>query len=88
VNSICCVVSIYSYVLMSYIVLNQPHIDVNYSASTGILMAIAGLPVLPSIILGVNVTTVTTFSAKNVSSSNYIYITTSNADIRVQYGTS
>jgi hypothetical protein len=44
-------------------------------------MAIAGVPVLPSIILGVNVTTVTTFSAKNVSSSNYIYITTSNADI-------
>jgi hypothetical protein len=51
-------------------------------------MAIAGVPVLPSIILGVNVTTVTTFSAKNVSSSNYIYITTSNADICVQYGTS
>ncbi|MDZ8189876.1 MAG: hypothetical protein RMX96_34205 [Nostoc sp. ChiSLP02] len=45
-------------------------------------MAVA---VLPTIMLGVNVTSVTTFSAKNVSSSNYIYNARTNADIYVQY---
>ncbi|WP_392531807.1 DUF3172 domain-containing protein [Nostoc sp. C117] len=53
-----------------------------------ILVAIVGVTVLPTIILGVNVTTVTTFSPKNVSSCNYTYNTTSNADICVHYGTS
>ncbi|MBN3898308.1 MAG: DUF3172 domain-containing protein [Nostoc sp. NOS(2021)] len=43
---------------------------------------------MPSIILGVNVTTVTTFSPKNVSRSNYIHNTASNADVCVQYDTS
>ncbi|MEH2059059.1 MAG: DUF3172 domain-containing protein [Nostoc sp.] len=51
-------------------------------------MAIAGVPVLPSIILGVNVTTVTTFNSENVSRSNYIDNTVFNADVFVQYDTS
>ncbi|MHC0062142.1 DUF3172 domain-containing protein [Nostoc sp. UIC 10890] len=53
-----------------------------------ILVAIAGVCILPSIILGVNVTTVTTFSLYNVSKSNQIDNTASNADICVQYDTS
>lgn len=51
----------------------------------GYLVAIVGVAVLPTIILGVNVTTVTTFSAENVTSSNYIHNTSSNADIYVHY---
>ncbi|WP_375494596.1 DUF3172 domain-containing protein [uncultured Nostoc sp.] len=42
-------------------------------------------PILPSIILGVSVTTVTTFSLENVSRSNYIDNTKLHADICVQY---
>ncbi|WP_373525594.1 hypothetical protein [Nostoc sp.] len=37
-----------------------------------IFSAIVGITVLPSIALGVNVTTVNTFIPKNVTSSNYI----------------
>ncbi|WP_300424145.1 MULTISPECIES: DUF3172 domain-containing protein [unclassified Nostoc] len=44
-----------------------------------------GVAVLPSIILGANVTTV---SHENVFRSNYIESTASNADICVQYDTS
>ncbi|MEH2237720.1 DUF3172 domain-containing protein [Nostoc sp.] len=51
-------------------------------------MAIVGVAVLPSIILGVNLTTVTTFSPENVSKSNFIDNTESNADVCVQYDTS
>ncbi|WP_442949544.1 DUF3172 domain-containing protein [Nostoc sp.] len=46
-----------------------------------------GVGVLPSIILDVNVTTVTTFSPKNVSRSNYIDNTALNADV-CEYHTS
>ncbi|MEH2246175.1 DUF3172 domain-containing protein [Nostoc sp.] len=48
----------------------------------------AGVAVLPSIILGVNLTTVTTFSPENVSRSNYIDNTALNSDVCVQYDTS
>ncbi|MBC6433388.1 DUF3172 domain-containing protein [Nostoc sp. HG1] len=44
--------------------------------------------ILPSIILGVNVTNITTFSQKNVARSNYIDNTAPNTDVCVQYGTS
>ncbi|MEH2015696.1 DUF3172 domain-containing protein [Nostoc sp.] len=47
-----------------------------------------GVAVLPSIILDVNVTTVTTFSPENVSRSNYIDNTALDADVCVQYHTS
>ena len=43
---------------------------------------------LPSIILGVNVTTVTIFSQENVIQSNYADNTLPNADVCVQYDTS
>ncbi|MEH2400554.1 hypothetical protein [Nostoc sp.] len=46
-------------------------------------MAIAGVAVLPSIILDVNVTTVTTFSPENVSRSDYIDNTALDADVCV-----
>ncbi|MEH2375256.1 DUF3172 domain-containing protein [Nostoc sp.] len=52
------------------------------------VLAIAGVAILPSIILGANVTTVTTFSPENVFKSNYIDNTASNADICVQDDTS
>ncbi|WP_334773576.1 hypothetical protein [Nostoc sp.] len=42
--------------------INCPPLNKNLFASIGYLVAIAGVVVLPSIILGVNVTTVTTFS--------------------------
>ncbi|MHC5726351.1 MAG: DUF3172 domain-containing protein [Nostoc sp.] len=48
----------------------------------------AAVAVLPSIILGANVTTVTTFSPENVSRSNYFDSTASNADVCVQDDTS
>ncbi len=51
----------------------------------GYLVAIIGAAVLPTIILGVNVTTVTTFRTENVTSSNYIHNTRFNADIYVHY---
>ncbi|MBN3872987.1 DUF3172 domain-containing protein [Nostoc sp. JL33] len=51
-------------------------------------MAIAGVAGLPSIILGANVTTVSTFSPENVFRSNYIDSTAFNADVCVQYDTS
>ncbi|WP_442936961.1 DUF3172 domain-containing protein [Nostoc sp.] len=51
-------------------------------------MAIAGVAVLPSIILGVNLTTVTTFSSENVSRSNYIDNAVSDTHVCVQYDTS
>ncbi|MEH2297000.1 DUF3172 domain-containing protein [Nostoc sp.] len=47
-----------------------------------------GVAVLPSIIVGANVTTVTTFSPENASRNNYIDNTASNADICVHYDTS
>ncbi|MBW4673413.1 MAG: DUF3172 domain-containing protein [Desmonostoc geniculatum HA4340-LM1] len=53
-----------------------------------ILMAIVGAAVLPSINLGVNVTTVTTFSLKNVITSSYTHNTRPDADVCVEYGTS
>ncbi|MEH1837399.1 MAG: DUF3172 domain-containing protein [Nostoc sp.] len=43
---------------------------------------------MPSIILDVNVTIITTFSQKNVAKSNYIDNTAPNADVCVQYDTS
>jgi hypothetical protein len=49
---------------------------------------IAGLPVLPSITLGVNVTTVTTFNPENVSRSNYIDSAALEPDVCVQHHTS
>ncbi len=52
-----------------------------------ILVPIAGLTVLPTIILGVNVTTVTTFSLKNVTTNDYAHNTRPDADICVQCGT-
>jgi hypothetical protein len=52
------------------------------------LVAIAGVAVLPSTILGASVTTVTTFIPKNVSKSNQVDDTAINADICVQYDTS
>jgi pyrimidine deaminase RibD-like protein len=53
-----------------------------------ILVAIAGITVLPSTILGANVTIVTTFIAKNVSKSSQDNDTAFNADVCVQYDTS
>ncbi|MBN3994971.1 MAG: DUF3172 domain-containing protein [Nostoc sp. NMS2] len=53
-----------------------------------ILVAIAGVTVLPSTILGASVTTVTTFIPKNVSKSSQIDDTAFNADVCVQYDTS
>ncbi|MBD2680720.1 MULTISPECIES: DUF3172 domain-containing protein [Nostoc] len=50
-------------------------------------MPIAGVAVLPTIILGVNVTTVTTFSLKNVVTNHYTDNTTVDAYICVQSGT-
>ncbi|MFN6515952.1 MAG: DUF3172 domain-containing protein [Nostoc sp. CreGUA01] len=44
----------------------------------------AGLTVLPTIILGVNVTTVTTFSLNNVTTNDYAHNTRPDADICVQ----
>jgi hypothetical protein len=44
-------------------------------------------PILPTIILDVNVTTVTTFRLKNVVTNYYIYNTRRYADICVQFGT-
>ncbi|QKQ77823.1 DUF3172 domain-containing protein [Nostoc sp. TCL240-02] len=52
------------------------------------LVAIAGATVLPSTILGASVTTVTTFTSKNVFKSNQIDDTAFNADVCVQYDTS
>ncbi|MCC5625358.1 DUF3172 domain-containing protein [Nostoc sp. CHAB 5715] len=43
---------------------------------------------MPSIILAVHHTTVTTFSQENVAKSNYIDNTAPNADVCVQYDTS
>ncbi|WP_190896396.1 DUF3172 domain-containing protein [Nostoc foliaceum] len=51
-------------------------------------MVIVGLAVLISIILGVNVSTVTTFSPKNLSRSNYIDNTAFDTDVCVHYDTS
>ncbi|MEH1848025.1 MAG: DUF3172 domain-containing protein [Nostoc sp.] len=74
--------------------INHPPLNVNLFASIRILVAMptaasyAGVAVLPSIILGVNLTTVTTFSSENVSRSNYIDNTALNADVCVQYDTS
>nr|WP_302480988.1 DUF3172 domain-containing protein [Nostoc sp. TCL240-02] len=48
----------------------------------------AGATVLPSTILGASVTTVTTFTSKNVFKSNQIDDTAFNADVCVQYDTS
>ena len=56
-------------------------VEVNIFVSIRILVAIAGVFVLPSIILGDNVTTVTTFNSENVSRSNYIDNTVFNTDV-------
>ncbi|WP_223265243.1 hypothetical protein [Nostoc sp. 'Peltigera membranacea cyanobiont' 210A] len=47
-------------------------------------LAIAGVAVLPSIILDVSVTTVSTFSPLNFSRSNQVDNTASSADVCVQ----
>ncbi|WP_442938718.1 DUF3172 domain-containing protein [Nostoc sp.] len=47
----------------------------------------AGVAVLPSIILDVNVTNITTFSQKNVVKSNCIDSTAPNTDVCVQNDT-
>ncbi|MFN6471524.1 MAG: DUF3172 domain-containing protein [Nostoc sp. SerVER01] len=52
------------------------------------LGAIAGVVILPTIILGVNVTTVTTFSLKNVVTNYYTHNTKTDAHICVESGTS
>ena len=63
-------------------------LKVNLFASIRILVAIAGLPVLPSITLGATVTTVTTFNPENVSRSNYIDSAALDPDVCVQHHTS